>query len=120
MSSLARGRLSRSFFLQKLFCSFSFPALAQFIETFSWHASNFVPCSTCYPCSAQSGTAPVDSCGHGQETSAPNLHIGSLPTQMRLRARAVSNPLRLPSLRVPNSVNGCLAVDFMGKDERLA
>jgi len=39
---------------------------------------------------------------------------------MRLRARAVSNPLRLPSLRVPNSVNGCLAVDFMGKDERLA
>src|SRR5947209_20559952 len=99
MSSLARGRLSRSFFLQKLFCSFSFPALAQFIETFSWHASNFVRCSTCYPCSALLGTAPVDSCGHGQETSAPNLQIGSLPTQVRLRARAVSNSLPLPSLR---------------------
>jgi hypothetical protein len=34
--------------------------------------------------------APVDSCGHRQETSAPNLQIGPLPAPVRLRARAVS------------------------------
>src|SRR5204862_6128178 len=83
------------------FCCFSFPASAQYIETFPWHASNFVRCSTCYPCSALRGTAPVDSWGHGQETSAPNLQIGSLPPQVRGRARAVSNSLRSPSLWVP-------------------
>src|SRR5438552_17601011 len=81
--------------------------MEQFIETFFWHTSNFVRCSTCYPCSAQSGTAPVDSCGHGQETSAPNLHIGSLPTQVRLRARTVSNHLALPSLKIPNRSRLC-------------
>jgi len=36
------------------------------------------------------GTAQVDSCGHSQETGAPNLQIGPLPAPVRLRARAVS------------------------------
>jgi len=39
------------------------------------------------------GTAPVDSYGHGQETGAPNLQDGPLPAPVRLRARAVSNSL---------------------------
>ena len=37
------------------------------------------------------GTAPNDSCGHSQETGAPNLQTGPLPAQVRFRARAVSN-----------------------------
>ena len=36
------------------------------------------------------GTAPVDSSGRDQETGAPNLQSGSLPTPVWLRARAVS------------------------------
>ena len=36
-------------------------------------------------------TAPYDSCGHSQETSAPNLQSGPLPAPVRFRARAVSN-----------------------------
>src|SRR5256885_6267057 len=50
-------------------------------------------CSSCYPCSASMGSAQLDSCGHSQETSAPNLQIGPCPAQVRLRARAVSNLL---------------------------
>jgi hypothetical protein len=39
------------------------------------------------------GTAPNDSCGHSQETGAPNLQTGPLPAPVRFRARAVSNCL---------------------------
>ena len=62
-------------------------------KTFSWRTQWSGHCSSCYPCTAPAGTAPVDSWGHRQETSAPNLQIGPLPAPVRLRARAVSNLL---------------------------
>ena len=61
------------------------------VETFSWRLQWASHCSTCYPCTAPMGTAPVDSFGHSQETDAPNLQSGLLPAPVRLRARAVSN-----------------------------
>src|SRR5580765_5468530 len=96
MSSSGETRRS-NFSSRSGFWCVSFPALAQI------HRNVFLACEQRWPLlhllsvRGPSGTAPVDSCGHDQETSAPNLQNGSLPTQVRVRARAVSNPLNVPS-----------------------
>ena len=88
-----RGALFRFFFFLRkpfLFVLSSFvPAIG---SVFLAVAMAFQPLLILLSVRGPAGTAPFDSCGHRQETSAPNLQIGSLPTPVRLRARAVSNP----------------------------
>src|SRR5207247_5124825 len=97
MSNVKTGEAPRQiFFFTSGFLFFPFRQCSG-VENVFLASSNQFRCSSCYPCTAPVGTAPVDSCGHGQETSAPNLQSGPLPAPVRLRARAVSNPLHWPS-----------------------
>jgi len=110
MSSVKLGEtLCCSICLKSLFGLVSFPAVPGFENVFL-ASSKRVRCSTCYPCTAPLGTAPIDLFGHGQETSAPNLSNGSSPTQGLGRARAVSNGFGLPSRGVSVAEGGGPAV----------
>jgi len=95
MSSVAKP--SRRFFLKSCLCLFFFPALAEFRNVLPALSNGSSGCSSCYPCTALCGTAPVDTCGHSQETGAPNLEPGPLPAPVAFEARAVSSPLGRPS-----------------------
>ena len=66
-------------------------------KTFSWRGQRTGPLLFLLSVRGPAGTAPGDTCGHSQETSAPNLSIGSLPIPPVVRARAVSNCLGLPA-----------------------
>src|SRR5262249_16719439 len=87
-----RARSARCFSL-KASSLFSFLTGSEFQNVFLARQTAFQPLLFLLSVLGPTGSAPVDSCGHSQETSAPNLQIGSLPTQVRLRARAVSNLL---------------------------
>ena len=84
------------FFLKAVFVFFPFRRGPSF-KTLSWRGQRSEPLLFLLSVLGPKGTAPVDACGHSQETSAPNLQSGSLPTPVRLRARAVSNRLGRPS-----------------------
>jgi hypothetical protein len=67
-------------------------------KTFSWHRQRSVPLLHLLSVHGPlAGTAPFDSSGHGQETSAPHLQSGLLPAPVRRRARAVSNRFGPPA-----------------------
>jgi hypothetical protein len=81
------------FFFLKASSLFSFPASSGLQNVFLAAATASavaLPAIRARPLSLPR-TAPYDSCGHSQETSAPNLQSGPLPAPVRLRARAVSN-----------------------------
>jgi hypothetical protein len=77
-------------FLKGIFVFFSFRAF-RFLKRFSGTVNGFGPLLFLLSVHGPEGTAPVDACGHSQETSAPHLQIGPLPAPVRFRARAVSN-----------------------------
>ena len=66
------------------------------LKRFPGAARAFGRCSSCYPCTASKGRHQLTHAVTAKETSAPNLQIGSLPTQVRFRVRAVSNRLGWP------------------------
>lgn len=87
----------RLFFLGSGLC-FSFPAEPGF-KPFSGRGPRRQPLRFLPSGRGPDGTAPVDPCGHRPETSAPDLPIGSLPTPVRVRARAVSKFLGSPAFK---------------------
>src|SRR5258706_10442049 len=99
MSSVKAG-VALGLFLLKAVLVFFLSGRFRVFKTFSWRGQRPQPLLFLLSVRGPEGTAPVDPCGHSQETSAPHLQIGSLPTPVRFRARAVSNCLGRPSSQI--------------------
>jgi hypothetical protein len=83
MSSVKAERAKRAFFLSKSFFSFFLSDRFRVSKRFPGNGNDARPLLFLLSVHGPTGTAPIDSCGHSQETNAPNLQNGSLPTQVR-------------------------------------